>query len=82
MVFNVREDLPPDEALELASSFLSGTIAMATSLASCVDRDEAWSLVYQIEMAKAVLDTGISGTRKIEELRADALREAAERGSV
>lgn len=60
-VFNVRADLPPDEAFELASSFLSGTIAMATGLASCVDREEVWSLLYQIEMAKAVLDAGIIG---------------------
>ena len=52
-IFNVRADLPHEDALELASMFLSNVIPFAAEEAeSPVD----YSILYQMEMAKELID--------------------------
>lgn len=60
-LFAVRGDVPTDDALEMASNFLSSARHLAYSFAVEHDDESAFGLAYLIEMAKGIVDASILG---------------------
>ncbi|MEF8714376.1 MAG: DUF3077 domain-containing protein [Accumulibacter sp.] len=57
LVFNVREGLPDYDALQMASSFLSSVITLASHVSDDEDNSVALAAMHLAEMAKALVDT-------------------------
>ena len=56
-LFTVKPGLSTADALEAASSFLSGAIGLAVEKTSAASDSRAWAIVYLAEMAKALVDS-------------------------
>ena len=59
-LFSVRAASSVEDTLEQASTFLAAALNAAGGVAATSSGEAAWSVVYLIEMGKAVLDAGIS----------------------
>lgn len=59
-LFTVVPGLSTDEALEAASSFLSGAIGLALENTTSPNENRQWAVVYLSEMARALVDAALA----------------------
>ncbi len=60
-LFTVTPGLSTADALEAASSFLSGAIALAMENTASPNENRQWAVVYLAEMARALVDSALAG---------------------
>ncbi len=63
MLFSVREGIPADDALEMASCFLASALDIASDVAQDEQGDRMWGAYYLIKMAKEVVDAAVSAVQ-------------------
>lgn len=56
-LFSVVPGLSTADALEAASSFLSGAIGLAVENTAAPNENRQWAVVYLAEMARALVDS-------------------------